>query len=134
MRSFFLGAAVIAASCLCGLAISATQVDARRHHHRHCAPGQVYRVSLGECEGRVRVHHRRRREVMRHPPGQHKERPVLVQAQEPAEEPARKMKTDRCIIVQAPAEPGVTFVGLPWYSAQGSLMTIKPIGEFKWLD
>lgn len=133
MRSLFLGGAIIATSVLCGLAISSSSADARRHH-RHCAPGQFYRVSLGECEGRVRRPSHKRKEVMRHPPGQHKKRPALVQAQEPAEEPTRKAKADRCIIVQAPQEPGVLFSGLPWYSASHSLMTIKPIGEFKWLE
>jgi hypothetical protein len=134
-----LGAAVVVVSGIAGLAIS-SEAEARRHHGFHCPHGQIYRVSMGTCEGRGRY----ARYAMREEPPppkpkrepRHRHKPQMLEVIEPPkspeplppEEPVRETKGDRCGDTDKVLLPNV-----PWYSAERSLMTIKPMGDMRWI-
>jgi hypothetical protein len=109
--------------------------EARRHHGTRCAYGQIYRVSLGVCQGRGR--YARYEPAPKRSPRHQK--PTMLQVVEPPQkaqdalleqdqQPERSTKGDRC-----GNSAGVLLPNVPWYSAERSLMTIKPIGGFSWL-
>lgn len=122
-------------SVLIGISLS-TGAEARRHsHHRfRCAHGQIYRVSMGVCESRY-ARYETAPKPERRPRHQ---KPVMLQVVEPpakaqdalleAAQPERTSKGD-C----AATGSGVILPNVPWYSAERSLMTIKPIGGFSWI-